>query len=71
MPTAEYMRKYRLEHPEYRENEKVLDAERYAHKYHNNEDFREKRKIYLNEYKKKTKEHKEDNKLINFVLLSF
>ncbi len=58
MPTAEYMRKYRLEHPTCRENEKVLDAERYAHKYRNKEDFRDKRKLYLKEYKQKQKELK-------------
>jgi len=54
MPTAEYMRYYRLEHPDYREKEKIKDNEKKKDKYQNDPDFREKaKKKALERYYKK------------------
>lgn len=44
MPTAEYMRKYRLEHPEYREKENEKLKIRLKERYLNDIEYREKKK---------------------------
>lgn len=52
---ASVIAKYRLEHPEYREKEKIKDNEKKKYKYQNDPDFREKakKKALENYYKKK------------------
>ncbi len=58
MPTARYMRKYRLEHPEYRENDKVLDPEDMLIGIAITR-IQEKRKLQLKEYRQKLRGLKE------------
>jgi hypothetical protein len=52
---ASIIAKYRLEHPEYREQEKIKDNQKKKDKYQNDPDFREKakKKALENYYKKK------------------
>ena len=52
---ASVIAKYRLEHPEYREQEKIKDNQKKKDKYQNDPDFREKakKKALENYYKKK------------------
>lgn len=39
---SSYTTKYRKEHPEYHEKEKIIDRERIKNIYHNNPEYREK-----------------------------
>lgn len=54
---ASVIAKYRLEHPEYREQEKIKDNQRKKDKYKNDPEFREKAiKRALDRYYKKKEE---------------
>jgi hypothetical protein len=54
---ASVIAKYRLEHPEYREQERIKDNERKKDKYQNDPEFREKAiKRALDRYYKKKEE---------------
>jgi hypothetical protein len=44
MPTAEYMRNYRLEHPEYKEKENENMKKKLKERYSNDAEYREKKK---------------------------
>jgi predicted HTH transcriptional regulator len=43
----EYMKQYRLDHPEYKEKHKEQSIERFKEKYHNDETFRLGRLQYI------------------------
>jgi hypothetical protein len=57
---SSYSTKYRREHPEYHEKEKLVDRERIKNIYHNNPEYREKTKQRALAYYYRMKEAKQN-----------